>query len=244
MYLNHEVQPGETIASIASDFDIDADYIVWNNQDLANPDRLEVGQILVVPYVPGIVHSVRLGETLTEIARRFDADTQDILDFAANHLSDPNELRNDTQIFVPGGRIVPVARDSIRPGPDAQPQTGAWYWPAQGLLTSLFGPSHPLGIDLAMPPGTEVVATRAGLVRFVGGDPCCSYGFHIIIDHGDGWETTYGHLQSNFAVSTGDWVEQGTAIGYSGNSGFSTGPHLHFETRLYGDPQDPLLKLE
>ena len=247
MYRNYEVQNGDTIGSIAGDFSLSQNDILWNNANLENPNRLSPGVQLIVPYVPGIVHAVEFDETLTDIARRYDADTQDILDFSANDLSDPNLLVADKFIFVPGGRIVPKPAPSIRPGADAvPPQTGAWFWPTaiQGTLTSEFTPWHPLGIDIALPIDNHVIATRAGVVKFVGGDPWVSYGYHIKIDHGDGWETTYAHL-NNFVegVTSGTFVNQGDVIGFSGNTGNSTGPHLHFETRLWGEAQDPLLQL-
>jgi len=248
MYRNYEVQAGDTIISIASDFDLSQNDILWNNTDLENPNRLSLGVQLIVPYVPGIVHAVEFDETLTDIARRYDAMSEDILDFAANDLSDPNLLEADKLIFVPGGRIVPRPAPSIRPGSDLPPvQTGDWLWPAgvAGTLTSTFAPWHPLGIDIALPIGNTIVASRAGVVRFAGGDPWVSYGFHVKVDHGDGWETTYAHLDS-FApgIQSGTFVNQGQLLGYSGNTGNSTGPHLHFETRAWGVPQDPLFQLQ
>jgi murein DD-endopeptidase MepM/ murein hydrolase activator NlpD len=249
MFQNYEVQDGDTVDSIASNFGFDRTYIIWNNVDLENPDRLAVGTLLRIPYVEGIVHAVEVNETLTDIARRYDADTQDILDFEANSLADPNSLVADTLIFVPGGRYVPPVATSIRPGADAVPtQTGPWFWPARvnGTLTSLYGPSHPLGIDIAMPVSNEIVATRSGVVTFAGGDPWFSYGYYVKIAHDDAgeWTTTYAHLSvipEN--IKAGAIVEQGQTIGYSGNTGNSTGPHLHFEIRWWGEPVDPLAYL-
>ena len=89
-----------------------------------------------------------------------------------------------------------------------------------------------------MSSGSAVAAAKSGQVTFAGGNPCCSYGFHIIIDHGDGYETVYAHL-SDFAVGNGQFVNAGDIIGFSGNSGRSTGPHLHFEVMVQGVYQDP-----
>lgn len=250
MYQNYVVQEGDTLTSIASDFGLDTDYIVWNNADIENPNRLSPGVQVIVPYVPGIVHAVEFDETLTDIARRYDADTTDILNFEANSLSDPNELQADKLIFVPYGRIVPIAAPSIRPGANAAPPpitTGEWLWPANvaGTLTSRFGPGHWLGIDIAMPVGNEIVASRSGVVTFAGGDPWVSYGYYIKIDHGDGWETTYAHLREiPEGMSNGVFVNRGDFIAFSGNSGNSTGPHLHFETRWHNEPLDPLEQLQ
>lgn len=240
MYLNYVVQPGDTVTSIATDHGVGRDYIVWNNTDLEDPNRLSPGDTIRVPWEEGIVHSVRADDTLSDIARLYDADYQDILDFSANNVPDPSLLQADKLIFVPGGRIVPLAV-SIRPGPTQATldQSGDWFWPASGTITSPFSTWHPLGIDIAMVTGTDIVATKSGVVQFVGGDPWTGYGWHIKIDHLNGWESTYAHL-SEFFVETGDSVEKGQVIGRSGNSGRSTGPHLHFEIRIWNQPQEPI----
>jgi hypothetical protein len=100
-------------------------------------------------------------------------------------------------------------------------------------------PRHPSGIDIASGTGGEVRAARGGAVSFVGGDPCCSYGNFIVIAHDDGWWTVYGHL-SEFLVKQGDLVAQGQPIGLSGDTGYATGPHLHFEIRRDGRVVNPL----
>ena len=117
--------------------------------------------------------------------------------------------------------------------------TFGFIWPAGGRITSWFGPSHPLGIDIGMPTGTPVAAAAAGQVIFVGGHPCCSYGYYVTIRHDQTFTTRYGHF-SRFAVKLGQHVEQGDLIGYSGSTGASTGPHLHFEIRRNGTPQNPI----
>lgn len=248
MYRNYEVQAGDTVTSIAGDFGLEQNYILWNNANLEDPNRLSPGIQLIVPYVQGIVHPVAFDETLTDIARLYDAEPQDILDFEANSLADPNLLVADALIFVPGGRILPKPAPSIRPGAGTAPTlTGNWGWPAgvAGTLTSPFAYWHPLGIDIAMPRGNAIVAARSGVVRFVGGDPWVSYGLYVKVDHGDGWETTYAHLDA-FAegLRSGAFVNQGDLLGLSGNTGNSTGPHLHFETRWWGEPQDPMELLQ
>lgn len=118
-------------------------------------------------------------------------------------------------------------------------------WPLFGEITSGFGPRrHPItrqrdfheGIDLAADEGTAVYAARAGKVSFAG--PKGGYGYLIVLDHGL-YETYYAHL-SEIKVYKGQFVEAGQLIARSGNTGFSTGPHLHFEIRLRGTPVNPL----
>ena len=120
-----------------------------------------------------------------------------------------------------------------------------WAWPISGPISSYFGPSHPLGIDIDLygRAGAPIAAARSGVVTFAGGDPCCSYGYYVDVDHGDGWMTRYGHLIAPPPVHAGQVVAQGTMIGYAGTTGDSTGVHLHFEIRHAGTPLNPLALL-
>jgi murein DD-endopeptidase MepM/ murein hydrolase activator NlpD len=118
--------------------------------------------------------------------------------------------------------------------------SGQLVWPANGQFTSPFGyrwgKLH-AGIDIAVPVGTPVHAADAGTVRiagWVGG-----YGNYVCIDHGGGLSTCYGH-NSRLGVSVGQKVSKGQVIAASGNTGHSTGPHIHFETRVGGVPRDPM----
>jgi hypothetical protein len=113
-------------------------------------------------------------------------------------------------------------------------------WPASGPLTSYFGPDHPGGIDIGLSPGdSPVLASAPGVVIFAGGDPCCEYGYHVILQHAGGMSTVYGHF-SSISVAAGQQVRQGDVLGLGGNTGLSTGKHLHFEIRSNGAVQDPL----
>jgi murein DD-endopeptidase MepM/ murein hydrolase activator NlpD len=117
-----------------------------------------------------------------------------------------------------------------------------FIWPVTGPITSYFGPSHPLGIDIGLGPngvGIPIHAAMAGTVSFAGGNACCSYGYYVVVDHGGGFQTLYGHL-SKIDVSVGESVSQGETVGLSGTTGYSTGPHLHFEVHLNGKVVNPL----
>ena len=242
-------QSGDTVSSIASRFGIDADYIVWNNIDiLPNENLLTVGDQLQVPSVAGIIHDVRVDETLLEIAERYEAAVEDILAFAANGIGNADVLTEGVTILVPGGRVVPPPAPAIRPS--APPPTFVqreasdfgFLWPTVDVITSFYGPFHPLGIDINAPIGTPVAAAAAGQVVFVGGDTCCSYGFHVEVKHDETFTTLYAHLDS-WTVELGEFVEAGQIIGIGGWTGRSTGPHLHFEIRRNGIYTDPLLYL-
>jgi pyruvate/2-oxoglutarate dehydrogenase complex dihydrolipoamide acyltransferase (E2) component len=114
-------------------------------------------------------------------------------------------------------------------------------WPAQGPITSFMSPEHPEGIDIGLENSAtrEIRAAAGGTVTHAGGDNDQPLGISIVIDHGNGITTTYGHL-SELKVKEGDVVQIGQLIGIGGSTGVSTGPHLHFEVRKDGDTVDPL----
>jgi murein DD-endopeptidase MepM/ murein hydrolase activator NlpD len=120
------------------------------------------------------------------------------------------------------------------------PSASGLVWPVSGPVTSGFGPRwgrmHE-GIDIAVPEGTSVGAAAAGVVIYAGW--LGGYGNLVVVDHGDGLSTAYAH-NSGFAVSVGSNVSQGEVIAYSGNTGNSSGPHVHFEVRVNGGAVDPL----
>ncbi|MBV8498885.1 MAG: peptidoglycan DD-metalloendopeptidase family protein [Candidatus Eremiobacteraeota bacterium] len=134
-------------------------------------------------------------------------------------------------------------------GVESSGAAGSFSWPVTGTITSPFGwrsnpfggaPEFHQGLDIAAPSGTTVTAAAAGTVimaQWYGG-----YGNYILIDHGGGYSTGYGHLSAIY-VSTGQAVQRGQAIGAVGSTGQSTGPHLHFEIRIAGKPVDPAPRL-
>jgi murein DD-endopeptidase MepM/ murein hydrolase activator NlpD len=119
-------------------------------------------------------------------------------------------------------------------------------WPLQGPISTYYGEAGPLwrlgyhpGLDLAVPDGTPIDAAAGGRVLEAGWDKVGGYGNHVKIDHGDGLVTIYAHM-SVVLATTGEEVFTGQLIGLVGSTGVSTGPHLHFEVRRDGRPQDPL----
>ena len=131
----------------------------------------------------------------------------------------------------------------------ASTSSGDFQWPVNGPITSGFGyRTHPVlgttrlhaGVDFGAPTGTPIVAAADGRVESAGWQG--GYGNAVIIDHGGGEATLYGH-QSRLAVSTGAAVSRGQVIGHVGSTGMSTGPHLHFELRINGVPTDPMPRL-
>jgi len=122
----------------------------------------------------------------------------------------------------------------------------AFAWPLLGAITQPFGVPElgvgapHTGVDIGASIATPVLASASGVVSFAGGDPSTSYGYYAIVDHGGGVSTLYGHLALPPFLHPGQFLAQGGLVGISGSTGFSTGPHLHFEVRLNGVPVDPL----
>jgi murein DD-endopeptidase MepM/ murein hydrolase activator NlpD len=120
-------------------------------------------------------------------------------------------------------------------------------WPVNGIITSGFGNRvdpvtgafvgfHP-GVDIAAPIGTPIHAAQSGTIAYAGWEE--GYGNYTCIDHGGGFATCYGH-QSKILVTVGQVVVRGQLIGLVGSTGYSTGPHCHFETRVNGVPVNPM----
>jgi murein DD-endopeptidase MepM/ murein hydrolase activator NlpD len=137
-------------------------------------------------------------------------------------------------------RIRSSQGSAIVPGPTGPASAAGFIWPVHGVLTSGFGwrwgRMHE-GIDLAVASGTPVVAAASGTVIVAGW--MGGYGNLVVIDHGNGLATAYGH-NTSVTVGYGQTVAQGQLIAYSGSTGHSTGPHVHFEVRVNGSPVDPL----
>lgn len=228
----HKVHAGETLWDIASAYGITVDTILSAN-DFSDPNRISIGQELQILSVQGVLHKIATGESLWEIAERYEISVDEIS--KANDISDPSRLAPNTKIVIPGAtrlrpRYVLVVNGQLQK---------AFDWPAQGRISSPFGPrwgSMHNGMDIAVSTGTPIKAAADGRVTFAGwnGD----YGILVIIDHGNGVETRYAH-NSRLNVKVGQKVDRGQVVSYSGNTGNSTGPHLHFEIRQRNVPVNP-----
>ena len=166
------------------------------------------------------------------LLRRIGAQREDLEVEAKGLRSQSLKLANEI-IRASGGPVAAI-------GP---PSAAGLVWPVNAPITSGFGfrwgRMHE-GVDLGVPEGTPIAAAAAGKVIVSGWQG--GYGNLVVVDHGNGLATAYGH-QSRTAVSVGQEVAQGSIIGYSGNTGHSTGPHLHFEVRVNGQATNPLAYL-
>ena len=231
--LTHTVAEGENLGTIAARYGSDVETLLGLNPDL-HADRLRVGQRLRGMTGRGAVYKLQKGETLADLAKRFWVAEEKIR--AANGLLENEAVKPGREIILPG--VKPRRRDDDL----ASRGLGPLYlsWPTRGWISSRFGPRwgrmHE-GIDIAVFTGHEVRASAPGRVKFAGWQ--AGYGLLVMIDHGRGIHTRYGH-NSRLLVRPGQWVERGQTIALSGSTGSSTGPHVHFEVRVNGRPQNPL----
>ncbi len=235
--LVHTVQAGETLWDIAQAYGITVDSIVSAN-DLSNPNRLKVGQKLEILTVKGVLHEVASGESLWEIAQRYKVSVDEIV--AVNSIADPSRIQPKTKLIIPGATRV-LRSDALVVNGQLQK---SFDWPVSGRISSKFGPRWGRmhnGLDIAVNTGTPVRAAADGRVTYAGWNG--GYGILVIIDHGNGVETRYAH-NSRVNVKVGQQVSRGQIVAYSGNTGNSTGPHVHFEIRYRNNPVNPQLYLK
>lgn len=240
---SYEVQSGDTIYGIAAKFGLDPETIMWSNSDLEKaPDLLSVGQKLTILPVNGVYHQVGQGDTIQSIADTFKADPSAIINYPLNQLDPDNPMITSGQwLVVPGGSkpFIPRAVTAYTgPIPEGASQgSGAFEWPASGTIYQGFFPWHP-AVDIAAYIGAPVLAADSGYVIVSGWDNT-GYGFHVVIDHGNGYQTLYAHLNSIY-VNVGDNLAKGQQIGEMGNTGNATGPHLNFEVRQNTVQRNPI----
>lgn len=235
--LVHTVQSGETLWDIAKSYGITVDSILSSN-NIANSNRIRIGQELEILTVQGVMHEVAYGESVWEVAQRYGVALAEIIH--VNSIQDPSRIQPGTKMVIPGATQL-LRKDVLVVNGQLQE---AFDWPAKARISSPFGPrwgSMHNGIDIAVVTGTPVRAAADGRVVYSGTNG--GYGIMVILDHGNGVETRYAHHSRN-AVSVGQSVKRGDIVAYSGNTGVSTGPHLHFEIRYNKNPVDPLKYLK
>ena len=235
---SYTVRKGDSISSIARQFGRSPDSILSMN-GIKNAKSLRTGTELKIPSMDGLLHVVAKGESLGSIAKRYKVELTLLAD--ANDLGSMT-LKVGQSLFIPGAKL---GADELR-----KIYGTAFAWPARGPISSWFGVrADPFtgvrrfhaGIDIVVNLGTPVKAAADGKVADLGYN--ASYGNYIILSHPDGSQTLYGHL-SAFSVTRGQSVTLGKVIGKSGNSGYSTGPHLHFGLYRNGAAVNPLKSLK
>jgi len=225
------VQSGDSLWGIANQFELDLDTLRWSNPELErDPDTLAVGTELAILPVQGVYHTVVAGDTVETIAALYGVAAADIAAYPPNGLYPPYSLEAGSRIIVPFGR-----KDVILPTP-VRGSGDNFGWPLVGVVTGGFAADHP-ALDVGAPYGSTVYAAGAGEVVQAGWLDQ-NFGYTVIIDHGNEWQTWYAHLKGSL-LQEGAFVEQGTPIGEVGSTGHSSGPHVHFEVRLNGVSVNP-----
>jgi murein DD-endopeptidase MepM/ murein hydrolase activator NlpD len=239
--LEHRVVEGDTLEGIALELGISVEQLRLSNQ-LTSNQAPRTGETLRVPRT-GFLHRIRAGETLSDLASTYGV--------TVDELAKVNALVDPARIIAGDWLIVPAAPDDLEVNTSlALDDTVSFQWPLQGEVMSGFGyRNHPVlgtfqhhnGIDIDVPTGTPVGASAAGRVLRVAEEE--GMGLVIYLRHAGEYVTVYGHLDE-VLVGEGEAVSAGQRIATSGNTGISTGPHLHFEIRHSAEfPVDPLNRL-
>lgn len=231
----YTVREGDSLSQVAEMYGVTTNTIMWAN-DISKASNIQPGDVLVILPIVGVRHTVTKGETLSTIIDEYEADMDEVLEY--NNLASADDLSIGDELIIPGGSMHSTVSYTARPNPTKSSGDG-----------SSLGFSHPVpgavrtqgihgynGVDYGAAPGTAIRAAAAGEVivskssGWNGG-----YGQYIVVRHGNGTQTLYAHLSAN-NVSVGDWVASGQVIGAMGNTGRSTGTHLHFEVRGASNP--------
>ena len=240
MSFKYAVQRGDNMASIAQRFGLQIGSVRINNMHIDDPNVLQLDAELEIPVRDGLLYTVRSGDTLDGLVQRYEADKRATIAFDLNALiGNPDAIRIEQRLLLVGG-----TRPDLN-GAYFAPLTARaiWYMPVEyERITDPFGTPRPnpygihTGVDFAADNGAPVRAARAGTVLNSDWDP--SYGNWVEIDHGGEIKSRYAHL-STISVVEGQWVAMGQVIGRVGSTGYSTGPHLHFEILRDNHPINP-----
>jgi murein DD-endopeptidase MepM/ murein hydrolase activator NlpD len=261
----YRVQVGDTVEKIAKRFGLTQDSIIWNN-DITYVNRLPAGYEMTIPPIDGILYRPTSSESIQQIADKFKVSPYAILDSEYNRLSAATPTlvipANELEIMIPGGSSEKkaiywkpqVERRAASGSGGGQVSfgggagscgfvssgggDGSLGLPLNGYTVIRGYSSYHGGVDLASPTGSPIFASGTGTVIFAGWSDW-GYGYTIVLAHTPDLWTLYGHL-SRISVSCGQIVPRGAVIGGVGSTGNSTGPHLHFETRVGGDPVNPI----
>lgn len=247
----YTVNNGDTISSIAKKFGISVNTILWSN-NLTAFSLIRAGNSLSILPVSGVTYKVKSGDTVGKIARNFGVGEDEI--FKYNNIKSANGLVIGQTVIIPGGKQITTSSNIAKAvtstknnaaavieklvNPKKAPDAGGkMAWPTEGhRITQYYSWRH-TGLDIANKVGTPLYAAEAGKVEFSGWSN--GYGNNVVINHGGGKKTRYAHASKLF-VKVGDSVDRGEQIAAMGSTGWSTGPHIHFEVIINGTKYNPL----
>jgi len=263
----YTVQQGDTIFDIAKKFNLDPSTILWSNLEILgdDPHRLAPNMDLNILPLDGAIHKWTKGEGMNKVAEYYGVTPADIIDWPGNNLTlesvgdfaDP-KIPEGTRLVIPGGkrefiswtnlvirRQNPGVASLLGPGACGEiaygaTGSGAFVNPTSETYLSGFdwspGTNH-WGVDYAGRLGNPLYAADTGVVVYSGWNNF-GYGNVVVIDHGNGWQTLYAHMEVIY-VGCGQSVYQGSTIGQMGSTGNSSGPHLHYEMMYEGTHMNP-----
>jgi len=251
--IEYEIQVGDSLSGIAYQYGVSVATIMWEN-NLSLRSILKLGAKLTILPTTGVSHTIKKGDTLKKVANLYKAKTEDIVAF--NNLQENgNDLKVGEKIMVPNGIKISAnvpsnigrttatpSNRAVPPSSYGTPSSAGFVWPSKArTITQYYNWNHH-ALDIAGPWQSPIYAAKAGTVVTSKCGWNSGYGCYIIIDHGNGYRTLYGH-HSELLVSVGDYVEAGQTIGLMGNTGKVrgvTGIHLHFELIRNGVRLNPL----
>ncbi len=264
--ITYTVQLGDSLFSIADDFGLKPETVLWGNFELLedNPHLIKTGQSLNILPVDGTYYQWHENDDLVQVASFFKVEPQVIIEYPGNRFDLTENTVEEPGVEPGKWLIVPGGWRAIKDwGPPAitrsNPASAAYYgaghcgsiyegaigigtfvWPTTSRQISgyNYNPSIHPAIDIGGQTGNAIYAVDNGVVVYAGWSDY-GYGYLIVIDHGTGWQSAYAHL-SAVGVSCGQSVFQGTVIGGLGSTGNSSGPHLHFELIYNGVKVNPL----
>jgi murein DD-endopeptidase MepM/ murein hydrolase activator NlpD len=237
---DYTVEEGDSVGAIARKFNLTT-LTILNVNGLTARSIIRPGDKLRIPPVDGVLYKVKSGDTLGGIANYLSSDVNSIA--KANGLSDLSTISIGMELMVPGGKLPPpkpvyqaptrIATSIKKVVSPSASGASRLLWPtAARRITQYYKGRAHFGLDIGGPTGTRIYAADDGVVVTSGWNSS-GYGYMIVIDHGGGLYTRYGHF-SKLHVSSGDTVTRGDVIGLMGSTGRSTGPHLHFEVMVGG----------
>jgi murein DD-endopeptidase MepM/ murein hydrolase activator NlpD len=244
-----QLRKGETIHDLAQRFGLSVNEVAKAN-GLDSPTDVRAGDLILLPRVQARATYQRLlqiqeaeRKAREEEARRLAEQRRKQEEARQKQLAEQRRLQAQSRARL---QQQTQSQPRLRPA-NAVVAAAGYRWPISNFtITTYFGrrgvfQRFHTGIDLAAPIGTPIYAARAGQVDTAGWSRY-GYGLHVIINHGGAQETLYAHM-SRIVVRPGQWVDRGDLIGYVGSTGWSTGPHLHFEVRVGGVARNPLAYL-
>jgi murein DD-endopeptidase MepM/ murein hydrolase activator NlpD len=235
LFSAHKIQKGDMIGALAESFGLNQGTIVSVN-GIKNSRAIYPNEVLKIPNQDGIMHSVSSGESIASIAQKYSVEPEPLI--TANELFG-EKVNSNTKLFIPGAKLDYAQLQEIN--------GDLFIWPVRGRITSRYGyrispfsgaRTFHTGIDLSGVTGTPIKAAMSGRVTSAGYNNV--FGNYVVIAHHSNYRTLYGHM-SSIRVRNGVYVRTGEIIGYVGNTGLSTGSHLHFTVYKNGRTVNPLV---